>query len=456
MWRPTVAWPREIWLPANQAIENAYKDSHTNNSVLVGTDFEEGFIRFPVQREIRSPQNSHNKEFSDYLLKSLRGLGGGPRKPDIVDFDERSFYEIKPITSFTLRRAQAINQHLSLYRQADRIVDEFNQMKRNLGASKGGKLELQDPWVITNSKWMPPKCLTIPNFDNNQYKIETFATDYTTDPNCRGIIVYRVWRKLRKQDEEEQAAAKVVVKDQDQTYDNVIPSADVLRGLVGRYDPNEPDFLVIVPKYIDDAFKRRTPVDVVQKVANLSIPPAFDRMNPIGQFRALSRMGPLATNHPEDLLVVGAIVGVVMLGGAAIVLLAPEAIAAFGGDAVAGGGGAEVISLAARRLASSAAAETIKKAAGIILIFGTIQAARADNISFSRVSAMRTIPLSSVAPYRSTNAALSSGLCIADSPENFPSAQSEIRVGDTVMFDSEPHCVVARIVAYPNSLSDLE
>lgn len=352
-------------------------------------------------------------------------------------------------------RVQAINQHTSLYRMADDIVREFNDMKRQNTAMGSKTLATQDAWVIENAKWMPPKCLTLPGL-GGQFKLDTFATDYNSDRNCRGIIVYRVWKKVRRREEEEQAAAKVVVREKDETYKKLLPAAADLPKVIGHYDPYEPDHLIIVPKYVDDTFNRRPAVDIVQKAADLSVPPAFDRKNPIGQFRSLSRLGPFATDHPEDLLKMGAILAVGVTGVAVLVLAAPEAAAGAGATAIVEEGGATVISLAARRLAASAAAEAMKRVAGIILLFGTVQSIRGNDVSFSRVGAMRAIPLSSVTPYKSTNSALSSGLCIADSPEDFPSVQGDIRVGDTVMFDSEPHSVVARLLAYPNKLSETE
>jgi len=442
-------------MSANRAIEDAYKDQHGNHAVLVGSQFEEGFMERRIPREIRLPQGAHNKEFGDHLLEELRGPKGGPRKPDIVDFDDRAFYEIKPVDTFLWDRQKTVNQHTSLYRMADDVVDEFNDRKRAETPIGSKRLETEEPWVIENAKWKPPFCLTMPGLQG-QYKLDTFATNYDLDRNCRGIIVYRVWKKYRKQEEEAQAAARVVVTDKDEAYNKLLPAPGDLPKIIGRYDPYEPEHLVIVAKYFDDAFNRRPTVDIVQKVADSAVPPAFDRRNPIGQFRFLSRLGPFATNHPEDLLKIGAMLVVGAAGLAVLVIAAPEAGAGAGGAAVIEEGGATVISLAARRLAASAAAEAVKKAAGIILLFGTIQSIRGNDVSFSRVGAMRAIPLNSVTPYKSTYSALSSGLCIADSPDQFPAVQGDIRVGDTVMFDSEPHSVVARLVAYPNSVPDSE
>src|SRR5215475_2130828 len=116
-WRPITGFPtRAITMSANLAIEEAYRTDKGENGVLFGSQFEEGFAARGVQREIRLPYGAPNKEFGDELLKQLRGPRGGPRKPDIVDFNDRAFYEIKPVRTFNLKRQETINQHVSLYR----------------------------------------------------------------------------------------------------------------------------------------------------------------------------------------------------------------------------------------------------------------------------------------------------------------------------------------------------
>lgn len=73
LWRPATAKPRPVWMAANIAIEEAYREEHGNHAVLVGSQFEEGFTEGRTQREIRLPQNAPNKEFGTFLLENLKG-----------------------------------------------------------------------------------------------------------------------------------------------------------------------------------------------------------------------------------------------------------------------------------------------------------------------------------------------------------------------------------------------
>src|ERR1700739_4550190 len=91
-WRPIIGRPsRAITMAANLAIEEVYRMQNGDHGVLFGSQFEEGFAAAGIQREIRLPERAPNKEFGNYLLEQLRGPRGGPRKPDIVDFNDRAF-----------------------------------------------------------------------------------------------------------------------------------------------------------------------------------------------------------------------------------------------------------------------------------------------------------------------------------------------------------------------------
>jgi hypothetical protein len=430
-------------MAANLAIEEVYRMENGDHGVLFGSQFEEGFAAAGIQREIRLPERAPNKEFGNYLLEQLRGPRGGPRKPDIVDFNDRAFYEIKPVRTFEMDRQKTIHQHVGLYRMAESIVHEFNDQKRSHTAMGSKTLAIEDPWNIENSKWKPPSCLSMPGL-NGWYKLDTFKTDYQTDRNCRGIIVYRVWKKVRRREEEANLAVKVVVDEKDKRYDKLLPAPATLPKMIGRYSLDEPDHLIIIPKHIHDLLGNRTFMEVAQ--------------DHTGQFSTrehpslFSKAGSYAPKHPY--LTAGAVIAVAATGVGLYVWGAAEAGAAgAGGVALSEQGGAKIISLAARQLAAKGAAEVAKKAAAVLIFFGVVKNVRADDVSFSHIETMKAIPLSCVAPYKSTYSALGSGMCIADAPEDFGSFEKDICVGDQVMFDSAPHAVVATLTAYPNNLS---
>jgi hypothetical protein len=100
---------REIWMAANNAIEQAYRDAHPSNSVFFGSDFEDSLLKIGPEgpravpnrkpwrqgaAEVALPKGVREKHFGNILLRDLRGLER-QRRPDIVDFTHRAFYEIK-------------------------------------------------------------------------------------------------------------------------------------------------------------------------------------------------------------------------------------------------------------------------------------------------------------------------------------------------------------------------
>jgi hypothetical protein len=450
-WRPIIGMPpREVTMAANLVIEEAYRTQNGEHGVLFGSQFEEGFISRGVMREIRLPDGAPNKEFGNKLLARIRGPKGGPRKPDILDFNDRAFYEIKPVSTFNKKKHEIIRDHRALYSMAALLVEEFNEEKRQTTSPANKTLVQENPWDIRNAKWMPPSCLNLPGL-KSQYKLETFSTDYNTDPNRRGIIIYRVWKRVRRKQEEEQRAVQVVMDGKDDKYEKLIASPGRLPEIIGPYDPDEPRHIIIVPRHIHEILSKRPLIEIPQ---NQSTPSPLNTQGP-GRLAPpqsmMSKAGTMIRNHPY--IAAGAVIVAVATGGYAIYVLgaAGEGAAAAGG--LARVEGAQIISLAGRRLAAQGAAEVAKKAAAVLVFFGIVKSVRGDEVSFSRIETMKAIPLSSVAPYRTTNSALSSGMCIADPPEDLPSASDDICVGDEVMFDSRPHSVVATFCAFPNNLS---
>jgi hypothetical protein len=96
-------------MAANWAIELAYKDAFPRHSVFFGSDFEDSLLKIgpegpravPNQRpwregpaEVGLPKGVKEKHFGHILLRELRGLER-QRRPDIIDFTKRVFYEIK-------------------------------------------------------------------------------------------------------------------------------------------------------------------------------------------------------------------------------------------------------------------------------------------------------------------------------------------------------------------------
>src|SRR5262249_47216414 len=84
---------REIWMAANAAIEQAYRDAHLNNSIFFGSDFEDSLLKIgpegpravPNRRpwregpaEVGLPSGVKERRFGNILLQELRGLERQP------------------------------------------------------------------------------------------------------------------------------------------------------------------------------------------------------------------------------------------------------------------------------------------------------------------------------------------------------------------------------------------
>lgn len=171
IWNHLSAGPQSIWLPANQAIESAYRSARATNSVLFGSEFLTG-------ADIRLPSGAPNKAYGNKLLAELRGLQAQLR-PDIIDFDERVFYEIKTEENANKEPEKVKGQLLHYYKLAESIRVQF-------GATS------EPEWTNHNATWKPPEQLPFPS-DTLGKLVCTAATDYSAWPS--GLILYEVLEK---------------------------------------------------------------------------------------------------------------------------------------------------------------------------------------------------------------------------------------------------------------------
>lgn len=435
-WRPINAGDGGDNKGANRIIELAYKAYKGNQECcLFGSDFERG----PY---LHLPRGAPNQRFGNFLLDELKGLVR-PREPDIVDFVDRTFFEIKPVCTYQQRTGATIEQLRSLYRVTEAIRIKYGQA-----------IEME--WHPDNVTWLPPDVLPMPADPD---EVVTTYSKQAYSEAMRGLIIYEIWERTQRRKKKVKAVAVAVTK-KNKLFDRVLPKAQNIAKSIAEFDPDEPDYVVIAPRMLGQMldFDNR----FVEKYG-AGVPPFFDRRQPLAQMRDIMRLGPLTayTREIADLTEVAAIclavTGAVFIVTAAGIFLAPEiGVAAAGGGAAGGDTAATVISLAARRLAMEAAkaAPEIGKAAleqgpkiaaGVLLVMGTVARAAPNRIDFSSVDMVRAVPERRVTAYRGTLPALSSGMAICDPAGTFPSVAKPIDVGDTVMFDSEPYEVIAKV-----------
>lgn len=178
-WKRIDASPQDVYGPANDAIERAYKDAHPGSGVLTGSQFESGGK--PGSSGIELPKGAPNKGSCDKLLGEFKGVSR-QLAPDIMDCTERVFYEIKT-NQFAGKGAEQI---LSYYKLANEL------------AAQAG----EPAWQIESAGWYPPHVLML----EPTRRVCTEGTDYSRTQRP-GLIIYEVQdhkdRKKRKEEEEE-------------------------------------------------------------------------------------------------------------------------------------------------------------------------------------------------------------------------------------------------------------
>jgi hypothetical protein len=217
---PISARERHIYMAANQAIENAYKNAHAAHAegIFTGTDFDRG--------EISLPKGAPNKKFGDLLLPRLRGLVKQLR-PDIIDFVKLNIYEIKSVD----RADDGPHQLAKYYDTTDLIRREYAMFN-------------QEPWKVEYATWYPPHVLAFPT-DPLGKIVCTQATDYTLR---RGVILYDV-RELNRRRRRQRPAVRYQLQAFEPNYTDLAPFVRAkLPKSIPFYDPESPDYIIIVPR----------------------------------------------------------------------------------------------------------------------------------------------------------------------------------------------------------------
>lgn len=411
---------RSIWLPANEAIEIAYKEDPKNRghaaAIFFGSQFE--------NRDVLLPRGAPNRRFGDLLLRKLRGLQN-QRRPDIIDFQNRVFYEIK--TAGDTRRGTV--QLQSYYRLADEIRREYAAFN-------------EPPWRVEYATWYPAHALPFPS-DPLRKIVCTQATDHNRWP---GLILYEV-HALDDEERRKRRQARVVsfeLWNFDHGFSAILPTIHAeLQKKIRSYDPDYPNYVIIVPQEFYWAWYKRRNERVLDKMrAN---PPFLDGRHPVGQFHIIAG---------SATLIAAAAIGVGGLIVAASTLTAASAAmaATVAGSTTAGGaaaGGATVVSLAAyKAMLATPAAKVLAAAAGVLIVIGNVKDANAANHTISEVSAIRAVPVVDFQPVNGVQSASSAAAPRESGFVHTPeSAKGKFSLETRVLFDGKPHIVIGQISA---------
>jgi hypothetical protein len=226
---PIDASDRTLWMPANQVIELAYVNDPAirghADAVFFGSQFENA--------DVLLPKGAPNKAYGNLLLQNLRGISRQYR-PDIIDFHDRVFYEIK-----TREDGKSRGQIESYYRVAEEIRRQHASFR-------------EPPWKVEYATWYPAHILPFPP-DPLKLFVCTQATDHDTAP---GLIIYDIRRKSRRDEEEDQKtqqASRYDVVDVSPSFAEMLPKLREEMGRrIPRFDPNSPEYVIIAPRELYD------------------------------------------------------------------------------------------------------------------------------------------------------------------------------------------------------------
>jgi hypothetical protein len=368
--------PREIWLPANQAIEQAFaNDPQTKNHVyLLGSQFNVG-----PGFEIRLPRGIPNKKLADEFLQQFKGIAN-QLAPDVMDFTDRVFYEIK--TPFFWRgRQQGIPQGIL---QLQSYYNAIESIRQKMGPAGG------PPWDQSRAWWFPPHTLPFPG--DARKRVCTQLTEYT-NPDRRGLVLYNVLQFLDEEEKKKRraaAAAQLTIQD---LATELNPVAEKLQALMRRSvkeaEPNtefrmvaSPDFFeatILAPGRMLEAARRSMLRDLS---SGLPRSPALQM-----------RLSGWAMGVPSTVATF-AILITLATGGADLAVLAAGGAVEAGPPAIAA---ADLLALFRGMKAANDVAK-VAVAAGVICVVGQVNTAEAAQPVVRNLSTVRAVPIDVVQP----------------------------------------------------------
>jgi hypothetical protein len=323
------AGDQSIWLPANQAIEQEYAfdavAAGNGTEIFFGSQFENA--------DVRLPKGVKNKKFGNVLLSKLRGLQR-QRRPDIIDFANRVFYEIKTADN----AKQGSIQIQSYYDIAEAI--------RHAEADS-----TEPPWRREYATWYPDHMLALPGDLTGTFWVCTEATDHTKWPS---VILYEV-RQLSKRRRKRQPIHEQRVEAFDKSLMRLGKSiTKKLKKELQLFDPDYPDYVIIAPKGFFDLDLVKIQIDQYmqqqRRVMQVRPPVAFGAL-PLP--KALSDVLQNITAGDVLLLVVGGVLAGTLIFTAAA-LAAGTAVVA--GEVAVVGAAADVAAVGGVTAAEAAAA----------------------------------------------------------------------------------------------------
>jgi hypothetical protein len=367
----------EIWLTANIAIEQAYKSSHYGHVMIFGGDFRTGeTITLP-----RNPNLSPaDEQFGNNLLLELKGLVWQLR-PDIIDFTERKFYEIKTDDYAQANPSLCIEQLANYYRITEAI-------RRKYGGPE---------WSPVAPDWYPNHTLPF-DLDRNR-KVCTSATMYMTGKehlntlNRPGLIRYGVLQKGGSEEERKKRAQAMRIIDLAPELQDVRRHFErALKSTLPEADDRE--YLIVCSReFVDAVLKPRGEQNIARIKSLLNVPALAPYRNPVIMLRFLGW---------STILTGGILYSIAFAAGLGVAVASEAVVAA---AAVTTPETPALIQVPEAIINGMKAANDFipyKQAVGILFLIGTVtvgeaeaQAATIKVDKFDRIGSVRAIPLHS-------------------------------------------------------------
>lgn len=455
---------REVWMAANAAIEQAYRDSYPHNSVFFGSDFEDSLLKIGPEgpravpnwkpwrtgpAEVSLPKGVQEKHFGNILLRNLRGLER-QRRPDIVDFTRHVFYEIKS-TGYEDRGQMQLESYYKITETI--LIDHGN-------TEPGWRLSTAPPWY---PRHVLPMLSPDPTLE---LAVCTEATDHTRYP---GMIIYEV-RLLRRR-RRRQRTHEARMYDFWKAFDSFrrVVDASLKKG-IPEFDPSSPDYVIIVP----DEFIR---LPIVQRLTREAMEPTWDwyRVQPeIARRRLIVDprvtqfwLGVVAGVGASVVIVVSAVALAPAAAGAGVVavevtgattaatatagieltIIVPASMAAQVAGTTTVATTTEAISLATyNAMLGSTTAKAVAATAGVVLLLGTARRAQASagRAEIDNVIAFRAFPVNDFTNWSGTLYAESTST-MTDNKYSDREINDKFSVGTKVYYNNQPHWILGRV-----------
>jgi hypothetical protein len=179
----THRYPRKYWLPANSAIEAAYPDK---KRTFFGSQYAQGRGYGTLLPKGFGGYNADELAKRNQFLDQFRGIEQQLR-PDIIDFGNSVFYEIKTYKF----RDDGLKQLMGYHKLAAELTAEIGI----------------PPFSPDLATWYPPATLLLPG---NPGKIVcTELTNHNKTPS--GLLLYSIWKPSDDEDEDESDLGEVMV-----------------------------------------------------------------------------------------------------------------------------------------------------------------------------------------------------------------------------------------------------